>query len=208
MKKAIAALTLLFCACCCINTPKDITIQKCEELTDQSQKDGCYQEQGIVTSDPAYCEKIVGSDFRDRCFFRTGIDLSRRDLCEKIVQPNDVFHCLAVISRNSSYCELVDRTDRKDKCYYDLGSTGHLSSCGMINGSFFRDNCYVTYAYAKGDLAPCEKVENPQVRKTCYLALSDKGGWSDPGTCDMIPVQEYKDECFSRMIASAAKPPA
>jgi hypothetical protein len=76
----------------------------------------------------------------------------------------------------------------------------------LINGSFFRDNCYVTYGYNKGDLAICEKIENAEKRKSCYYGISDKGGWSDPVTCDMIP-EEYRDECFVRMIASAARPP-
>jgi hypothetical protein len=206
MKKVIAALTLLFCVCCCINTPKDITLQECEELTDQSQKDGCYQEQGIVTGEIAYCEKVVGSDFRDRCFFRIAIDLSKPALCGRIEKGNDNSHCLAITLRDDSFCAKVDRVDRKDKCYYDLGSTGHVSSCGLINGSFFRDNCYVTYGYNKGDLAICEKIENAEKRKSCYYGISDKGGWSDPVTCDMIP-EEYRDECFVRMIASAARPP-
>lgn len=202
MKTLQFAVLLLLFFSCCVN--KEVTNQKCETLSDQSEKDGCYQEQGIVTSDPSYCEKIEGADFRDRCFFRLAIDLSKPALCGRIDKENDNNHCLAITLRDDSFCAKVDRVDRKDKCYYDLGSTGHESSCGMINDSFFRDNCYVTYGYNKGDLAICEKIENAEKRKSCYYSISEKGGWSDPGTCDMLP-EEYRDECFVRMIASAAK---
>ncbi|MFZ2456193.1 MAG: hypothetical protein WAX07_06935 [Candidatus Altiarchaeia archaeon] len=174
MKTILVAVFLLLIFACYIN--KEASDPGCEALIDLSQKDGCYQEKGIVTGDIAYCEKIAGSVFRDRCFFYVATDSSTQSLCGRIENPNDVNHCYALVSGNDSFCAMVGREDRRDKCYYDLGSAGHVSSCGLISDGFLRDNCYTAYVYGTGDIVFCEKVSDPDNKRVCFFYPYRKRG--------------------------------
>ena len=196
----IIASVLLLCGC----ADRQVYDAACDALKDASQRDGCYQEKGIVFGDSAFCERIVGPDFRDRCFFRLAIDNSRPKLCREIVKENDANHCYALTTRNDSFCAHVDLQDRRDKCYYDVGVAGKTESCAMVSDAFFRDNCYARYVYATGDQAPCEKIENERRKKECYYTLAERQGLSEPAACDMIP-EEYREGCRNRTIDASAE---
>ncbi len=140
--------------------------------------------QPIIKEDPSKCLKLEIQYQIDLCYLSVATNNKDSSICEKISNKDIQDICTVYIELNPKKCEELKT---------NVSIEGDLFLLTSLN----KDSCYSYIALAKEDNSLCNKIENPDLNKSCIAQIK-----KDEMLCYEIKDTKIKDMCFF-MIASA-----
>ena len=196
----------------CLMAIMPLTVEVCDSLSSNSDKDDCYSKVVGQTKDISICEKI--SDHMDRkviCYKNLALSKNDSEICQKIDYNYFKEWCTTDSTKDFSICRSLKNgtlywdeaklNDCKDMC---LGAvTSDVNYCEKINEESVKPYCYKDVAVKKNDLSICDKIEsNDNSNKDeCYMRIAIKR--EDNSLCDELK-GEFRGQCYNQISLQEA----
>jgi hypothetical protein len=162
------------------------SLEECEKLGNQYQKDACYRNASFERNDSSLCGKVQYN--RDGCYYKLLEKDPDRRLCDLIDKKSgyktDCYLLAAVNSNKSEWCDPASPEEIvykdiyeawKADCYLRVAvQNKDTKTCDRITGEAsdaleLKDLCY---ALAKRNLGSCESLKSDSAREECYLEFA------------------------------------
>ena len=136
----------------CHNTTTDpaakyFTNQSCENISNQSEQNSCYEELALSRQKVEICEKIITPDP-----FNSGKMTCYIKIAEK--------------TGNTSLCFTYARYDSSAICLRNIAVSRNDSSVCELD-SMEQDTCYLALAVKRSRVDVCDKISNQDIKQKC-----------------------------------------
>ena len=91
----------------------------CEEITNNDRKTLCY---ASVTNDASFCVEISESSEREGCYRQIALTTNDINLCEEITTDN-INYCYFNVARKTkdiNHCEKITDSSLRDRCLKEI----------------------------------------------------------------------------------------
>ena len=176
--------------------PRDIS--KCQNITNQEEKDNCYLQVSKVLINVSICNEIVNQELKGECLQNIAATKENISICDEIDDSVKRDFCLSLANRfkrNISVCYKMTTKEYKDSCFA-IAEDNDIKKCEMIENQQMRDNCFNYLAQRVQDASICDNIKEKYAREGCEITVRLKD--NDETICEKYTDID-KDNCYIRL---------
>ena len=193
----------------CLMMIMPLTVEVCDNLSNDSYKNTCYSMVIGQTKDISMCE-VDSNDIPEKitCYKNLALAKDDPEICQKIDYNYFKEWCTTDSAKDFSICHSIKKgmlywdeaklNDQKNIC---LGAvTGNVNYCEKITGN--KSSCYSDIAARRDDLSICDKIESDNYSKDeCYMRIATKRG--DSSLCNELG-NKLREQCYNQISIQKA----